>query len=43
MNLNKEEAIIFLDLCAKVMREMMEKAVAECPDGCLAIIWEMRE
>ncbi len=43
MNLNKKEAIIFLGLCAKVMRDMMEDAVRKCPLGCLAVIWEMRE
>ena len=42
MELNKKEAKIFLGLCVKVMRETMERAVRECPDGCLAVMWEER-
>ena len=40
-NLGDEQAIIFLDLCAKAMKRMMDEAVLECPKGCLAIMWEM--
>ena len=40
MNLSPEEAMVFMDLCRKVYVEMVKEAVRNCPEGCLAVIWE---